>query len=106
MPQKVSSLTQTGGKQGKLATCFSCHGENGQSQKPDVPSLGGEPAQYLLIQLFMYRERLRVAPAMNDLMKRASDDDLRALSEAITRLPPPNRHLRWEIPSVWRAAAI
>jgi cytochrome c553 len=49
----------------------------------------GEPAQYLLIQLFMYRERLRVAPAMNDVMKGASDDDLRALSEAITRLPPP-----------------
>ena len=76
-------------EQDKLATCLSCHGENGQSQKPDVPSLGGEPAQYALIQLFMYRERLRVAPVMNDMMKQASDDDLRAISDAIAKLPPP-----------------
>jgi cytochrome c553 len=73
----------------RLVTCLQCHGENGQSLKPDVPSLGGEPAQYALIQLFMYRERLRVAPVMNDIMKQASDDDLRAISDAIAKLPPP-----------------
>jgi len=75
--------------QDRLATCLECHGENGQSQRPDVPSLGGEPAQYSLIQLFMYREGLRAAPPMNDIMKQASDDDLRALSDAIAKLPPP-----------------
>lgn len=37
----------------------------------------------------MYREKLRVAPVMNDIMKGASDDDLRALSDAIAKLPPP-----------------
>jgi cytochrome c553 len=73
----------------RLATCLQCHGENGQSQTPGVPSLGGEPAQYALIQLFMYREKLRVAPVMNDIMKQASDDDLRAISDAIAKLPPP-----------------
>jgi cytochrome c553 len=62
-------------EQDRLATCLKCHGENGQSETPDVPSLGGEPAQYTLIQLFMYREKLRVAPVMNDIMKQASDDD-------------------------------
>jgi cytochrome c553 len=76
-------------EQDRLVTCLQCHGENGQSLKPDVPSLGGEPAQYALIQLFMYRERLRVAPVMNDIMKQASDDDLRAISDAIAKLPPP-----------------
>jgi cytochrome c553 len=75
--------------QDRLATCLHCHGENGQSQTPDVPSLGGEPTQYALIQLFMYREKLRVAPVMNDIMKQASDDDLRAISDAIAKLPPP-----------------
>jgi cytochrome c553 len=75
--------------QDRLASCLHCHGENGHSQKPDVPSLGGEPAQFSLIQLFMYREKLRLAPAMNDIMKQASDDDLRALSDAIAKLPPP-----------------
>lgn len=75
--------------QDRLATCFQCHGQNGQSQNPDVPSLGGEPAQYTLIQLFMFREKLRVATVMNDIMKQASDDDLRAISDAIAKLPPP-----------------
>ena len=75
--------------QDRLATCLHCHDENGQSQTPDVPSLGGEPTQYALIQLFMYREKLRVAPVMNDIMKQASDDDLRAISAAIAKLPPP-----------------
>ena len=76
-------------EQDRLATCLQCHGENGQSQKPDVPSLGGQPAQYSLIQLFMYREKLRAASVMNDIMKQASDDDLRAISDAIAKLPPP-----------------
>ena len=37
----------------------------------------------------MFREKLRVAPVMNDIMKQASDDDLRATSDAIAKLPPP-----------------
>jgi cytochrome c553 len=77
--------------QDRLAACLQCHGENGQSHNPDVPSLGGEPAQYTLIQLFMFREKLRVAPVMNDIMKQATDDDLRAISDAIAKLPPPPR---------------
>jgi cytochrome c553 len=75
--------------QDRLATCLQCHGDNGQSQNQDIPSLGGEPAQYTLIQLFMFREKLRVAPVMNDIMKQTSDDDLRATSDAIAKLPPP-----------------
>ena len=50
----------------RLSGCLSCHGEDGRSQTPDVPSLGGQPAPYTLIQLFMFRERLRVAAPMND----------------------------------------
>jgi cytochrome c553 len=37
----------------------------------------------------MYREKLRVTPVMNDIMKQASDDDLRSISDAIAKLPPP-----------------
>ena len=28
----------------RLPTCFACHGENGQSQLPETPSLGAQPA--------------------------------------------------------------
>ena len=43
----------------RLAPCLACHGENGTSTTPDVPSLGAQPAYFMLIQLFMFRERLR-----------------------------------------------
>jgi cytochrome c553 len=73
----------------RLATCLACHGEKGQSQTSDVPSLGGQPAPYTLIQLFMFRERLRVATPMNDEMKGLSDDDLQNIATTLAKLPPP-----------------
>src|SRR5215472_14810391 len=73
----------------RLSGCLSCHGEDGQSQTPDVPSLGGQPAPYTLIQLFMFRERLRVAPRMNEDTKGWSDEDLQSMSIALSKLLPP-----------------
>jgi cytochrome c553 len=74
----------------KLAPCVACHGASGQSEIENVPSLGGQNAPYALIQLFMFRESLRVAEPMNEMAKPLSDDDLRTLSDAIAALPPPN----------------
>ncbi len=74
-------------EENRLAPCLACHGENGNSQAAAVPSLGGQPAKYSLIQLFMFRERLRLGAPMNDLTKQFSDDDLTAISDAIARLP-------------------
>src|SRR3954451_21622711 len=73
----------------KLVPCLACHGETGQSQNDNVPSLGAQNAPYALIQLFMFREGLRVAEPMNEMAKPLSDDDLRAISDAIAALPPP-----------------
>jgi len=73
----------------KMAPCLACHGAEGQSQLDNIPSLGGQPAPYALIQLFMFRERLFVAEPMNEVAKGLSDDDLRAMSDAIAALPPP-----------------
>src|SRR4029078_1417381 len=50
----------------RAAPCLACHGETGQSENPDVPSLGGQPAPYLLIQLYMFREKQRASPAKKD----------------------------------------
>jgi cytochrome c553 len=73
----------------RLAPCLACHGEKGQSANPEVPSLGAQPSPYLLIQLFLFREKLRRLDIMNDAVKGLSDDDLRALAETIAKLPPP-----------------
>jgi cytochrome c553 len=73
----------------RLAPCLACHGEKGTSTTPEVPSLGGQPAAFVLIQLYQFREGQRIAQPMNDLTKDFSDDDLRAYSEEIAKLPPP-----------------
>jgi cytochrome c553 len=73
----------------RLAPCLACHGEKGQSSTPEVPSLGGQPAFYVIIQLFLFRERMRVVEPMNEMTKGLSDDDLHRMAEVISKLPPP-----------------
>src|SRR6185295_1425416 len=48
-----------------------------------------QPAPYVLIQLFLFREKLRTVDIMNDAMKGSTDDELRAFAEAISKLPAP-----------------
>ena len=73
----------------RLVPCLTCHGEKGQSIVPEVPSLGGQPALYVTIQLYMFRERMRVVEPMNAMTKGFSDDDLRSMANVISKLPPP-----------------
>jgi len=73
----------------RMDSCLSCHGEKGQSQSPEVPSLGAQPAPYALIQLYLFREKQRKVEVMNQSAKDLSDDDLRQFSDAISKLPPP-----------------
>lgn len=73
----------------RLAPCFACHGAQGISSLPEIPSLAGQRPPYLLIQLFMFREKLRKFDAMNEMARNLTDNDLRTLSDAIAALPPP-----------------
>src|SRR5512143_428070 len=70
----------------RAAPCLACHGESGQSETPEIPSLGGQPAPYLLIQLYLFREQQRASPfkkddqmirVMSEMTKGFTDDDLR-----------------------------
>src|SRR3954451_5687411 len=73
----------------RVAPCLACHGEKGQSTTENTPSLGAQQAPYALIQLFMFREKLRVFEPMNEMAKPLSDDDLRSFSDFIAKLPKP-----------------
>ncbi len=73
----------------RAAPCLACHGERGQSETENTPSLGGQQAPYALIQLFMFREKLRVFDPMNEMAKPLTDDDLRVFSDFIAKLPKP-----------------
>jgi cytochrome c553 len=73
----------------RTAPCLACHGEHGQSETENTPSLGAQQAPYALIQLFMFREKLRVFEPMNEMAKAFTDDDLRTFSDFIGKLPKP-----------------
>jgi len=73
----------------RAVTCFACHGEHGTSETENTPSLGGQQAAYALIQLFMFREKLRTFDPMNEITKSFRDDDLKAFSDFIATLPKP-----------------
>jgi cytochrome c553 len=73
----------------RAAPCLGCHGEKGQSETENVPSLGAQQPAYSLIQLYMFREKLRVAEPMNDMAKDMTDDDLRLFSDYLATLPKP-----------------
>src|SRR4029077_12898952 len=72
--------------QERLAPCLACHGATGQSQAPEVPSLGGQPAFYLMAQLVMFRERMRTIEPMTSMLQGARDADLKAMADAIAKL--------------------
>ena len=73
----------------RAAACLACHGENGQSENPEIPSLGGQNAPYALIQLYLFREKQRTVEVMNEMTKAFTDDDLRAFSDFLAKRPPP-----------------
>ena len=82
----------------RAAPCLACHGEKGVSETPDIPSLGGQPAPYLLIQLYLFRENQRASSfkkddqmiqVMTEMTKGFTDDDLRSFSAYLAKLPAP-----------------
>jgi cytochrome c553 len=82
----------------RAAPCLACHGESGQSETANIPSLGGQPAPYLLIQLYLFREGQRAAPekkddpliqVMTEMTRGFTDDDLRNFSDYLAKLPAP-----------------
>ena len=73
----------------RLTACLACHGANGTSETPLVPSLGGQPGFFLTVQLLMFRDKLRVVAPMNEMLQGVSNDELQATAGYLAKLPPP-----------------
>ena len=56
---------------------------------PLVPSIAGQPSFYLVAQLFLFREERRDNPLMTAAAKGLKDEDLQALADYFSKLPPP-----------------
>src|SRR5207248_11565338 len=55
----------------------------------NVPAVGAQRPAYTLIQLVMFRDKMRIADPMNDAAKGLSDAEIRSIADALATLPPP-----------------
>ncbi len=56
---------------------------------PETPSLGGQPAFFVMAQLVLFKQGTRNSAIMTEAVKPLSNADIRELAERITRLVPP-----------------
>jgi len=72
----------------KAQACTACHGPGGNSTDPAMPSLAGQPAQFISLQLFMFREGNRKDPQMSPMASSLSNADMNELAAYFSRQKP------------------
>lgn len=68
--------------------CGACHGAQGVSAMPEIPSLAGQPEEFITLQMILFREKLRQAPPMPDLAQGLADQEIEDLAAYFAMLPP------------------
>jgi cytochrome c553 len=59
----------------KAEACGSCHGTSDRAALPGTPSLAGQQQEFLVLQMFLFREGLRDVPQMAGMFKGITDRD-------------------------------
>ena len=73
----------------KLELCAACHGQNGISQTENIPSLAGQPDQYVQWQLVFFRAGSRKNEQMQPVAEQITNEDVRNLGAYFAALTPP-----------------
>lgn len=68
--------------------CASCHGTQGISTNPMVPSLAGQDGTYLKNQLQNFRQRHRRHAAMQGVLSRLTPEDMAEMALYYEKQPP------------------
>jgi len=75
----------------RATTCTDCHGHDGNSVKPGIPSLAGQQAKYLIIALQEYVRGERKASPTHALMRALSPVDMEAVALYFASQTPVER---------------
>jgi len=68
--------------------CGYCHGPDGNSIHPEIPSLAGQNPQYVIEQLLLYKLKIRQYPAiMHDYAQKMSPETMAAVALHFAALP-------------------
>jgi cytochrome c553 len=83
----------------KAQICIACHGPEGNSIATTIPSLAGQPRQFIVTALYMFREGRRVNEVMKPFVDKLSNADLNdlALYFSSQKMAPPARKPEPEI---------
>jgi cytochrome c553 len=90
----------------RVKICAGCHGEDGNSQIENVPSLAGQPEFFVTNQLILMREGVRRIEAMAPFVKDLSDPEIVALAQYYAKLAPKPSEEKIDPDLVKRGAAI
>jgi cytochrome c553 len=71
-----------------IAPCAVCHGANAEG-KANFPRLAGQHAPYLLKQILLIQNTLRVAPVMHGLIKDLTRDEMLAVTTYLASTGQP-----------------
>ncbi|TAM62631.1 MAG: cytochrome c [Rhodanobacter sp.] len=84
--QLLASGNIQNGKQ-KAATCFACHGVDGNGIDPQYPRLAGQYNLYLQQVLHEYKDGQRNNPIMKGMASTLSDQDIEDVAAYFSSLP-------------------
>src|SRR5580693_2653926 len=76
------------GRQKAETECAPCHGKDGISEQPTVPSLGGQKNDYVVLALYQFRLGHRPSEVMGPIAKPLTDNDLGNLAKYYSSLKP------------------
>lgn len=74
--------------QAKAQACLACHGAAGNPSQPTIPSLAGQPKQFLVSALFQFREGKRTNPVMSPMAANLTNADLNDLADFFAAQKP------------------
>jgi cytochrome c553 len=103
LPAYARAAADMAAGQERAKVCAGCHGPDGVSVTPGIPSLAGQQDQFLQWQLVFFRSGRRPNPAMAPLVADLSDADVRNLGGYFSSLPYPARQVS-EAPDAGRVA--
>src|SRR3569833_3475687 len=84
-----ASAADNAAVQEKAAVCSGCHGENGVSQTENIPSLAGQPDQFLQWQLVFFRAGSRKNEQMQPVAEQITNEEVRTLGAKFAAMTPP-----------------
>jgi cytochrome c553 len=89
--EKGRKIAHEGIPDSRVPACVECHGPRGRRVKEAYPSLAGQPAEYLLLQLELFKDGRRggssYAHLMEEVAPRLKPEEMRAVARYFESLP-------------------